>query len=163
MKKNRLIASQTGFSILELLVAMGILLIISAVAMANVPEMLRSFKQNNLRREFEFILRRAKSEAAQEGTRTILALENTGTEYSLGFDYLPYNSPAAADNVILNRTLDDEFAITSDQAIIFDSRGYLIDETGQLTQTSLIFYQSGQAIISGQIFSTGFLNYEGAY
>lgn len=163
MRHVSLQASQSGFSILELLVAMMILVVISSVAFANAPEVMRSFKQNNLRREFEFVLRRAKSEAAQEGTRTILAFENAGASYSVGFDYLPYNDPVAADEVFLSRAFGDDFTISSDQTIIFDSRGYLVDETGQLTQTFLTLYQQGQYLVTGQIFSTGFLNYEDMY
>lgn len=148
-----------GFSPLELLVTMGIFTILSLMAATSLPVMKQSFDRKNARQQLEFDLRRAKNEAVSAGARGSLIFAADGKSYSFGIDISPYNNPAAADSVMFIRTLPTGITMTSNQAVLFNSRGYLIDINGALSTTTLILKENGTAFQSASVYPTGYSHY----
>jgi prepilin-type N-terminal cleavage/methylation domain-containing protein len=153
--RNYRIEGERGFSILELCVVMAILAILAAIAVPDYSEVSGSFNRQASVSQVEFDLRRARAEALAAGTRGVVSIGGGGAQYSFGFDYLPYAEPAAAETEEFRRRLPAKITFSSSVELIFDSRGYLVDEDGNLTSAALSLSFDGTSFCSGTVLSTG--------
>lgn len=147
--------SEGGMTLLELLVAMGLFSILAFAGALQFGELVGSFNRNNARHDLEFDISRIRSEAGAEGTRVVLVVGATRTSYSIGFDRLPYASPPVIEVPLFRRNLPNDVTITGTQPLIFDSRGYVINEAGQLTNTVLTMSYQGRPYLTATVYPTG--------
>ena len=153
--------SERGFSLLELLATIAIFSIISAIAFIGMTPVFDSFNLQGAREQFDFDVRRSQSEALREGARGVLVLSVDGRGYSFGFDYPPYNNPAVYEKHKFTRVLPWDMTITgSRSAIIFDSRGRIIDELEVLTTITFNFTQHGEIAMQGTLYPSGAISFD---
>jgi len=158
--RQKLFKGESAFSIFEVMVVIALLAILTAVGVLNYSEFKDSFDRSNSLKQIEFDIRRAKAFAVKEGTRGILAPLNNGSSYSFGYDYLPFTVPAVADNQIFLQNLPGKVTVDFDSPLIFDSRGYLIDDFGALVTQKIELSQNGIQFAALEIFPTGAIEYD---
>ncbi|WKZ56849.1 MAG: type II secretion system protein [Bdellovibrionota bacterium] len=157
MKHQNFLAAQRGFTIVEMLVVALLLGIMSAIAAIEFVESRAVFQRDDARHQIQADIKRAKQEARAAGTRAlILPLEGTSS-YQVGVDFLPFNDPPSLDQIVLTRRLGSGFEVAFDQPMIFDGRGYLVDEDGELTSTTLTLEEDGEAFASATVYPTGYV------
>ena len=155
-----LIRSIHGFSVLELLVVMTIFALLTTLALPQFVSLESTFARSDSLQRVEFDLRRAKSEALAAGARTVVSFDDRGQGYSIGFDYLPFNDPPAADEIFLNETLPSTISLNSESStIIFDSRGFLIDDAGSPTTVDISLVENGAEYGTASISATGAITF----
>jgi Tfp pilus assembly protein FimT len=152
---------ESGFSIVELIVAVAVSLVLGAIAIPAYFELQLSMERGNKLREFESDLRRAKSEAIARGSRAIFETAPDGRSYTVGVDDRPFNAAVAADEVLLSRTLGNVVAVSPSLKVIFDSRGFLIDEVGSPTTATIQMDAHGTAYASASLTPTGSVSFTG--
>ncbi len=157
MRRDRI--TESGISALEIIAVMTIMFLFSALAMPEVATMLDSFEKRNFREQFELDVRMAKLQASAEGARSFISF-NADRTYTIGVDYPPYSTPAVADKVIATTSIPQEAGVLVSQSILFNSRGYLIDNTGQLSNLTFDLIFKGETFADGSIFATGSLSYQ---
>lgn len=159
--KFGLASRQAGFTMIELVVTLSLLSIMMGLGYPSLAELRRSFVRNSAKQQLDFDIHRAKSEAVKVGARTVMTVSGGGSVYSLGYDYPPYNSPAAADSgqSIFVRNLPRSFSISLSQALIFDSRGYVVDGNGILSNVNTTLSDNGTAFLGATVFPTGYIQY----
>jgi prepilin-type N-terminal cleavage/methylation domain-containing protein len=159
MGLRRDIHDQRGVTLIELLVGFAIFSSLTFLGATRVPSLIRSFTENNMRHEVEFDLRRARAEAASEGARVVFALRADGRGYTFGYDRLPYASPPAVEVVVAARNFGTNYTMTTSGTILFDSRGYLIDESQQLVSRTVELRYRNLAFAMGTIAPTGHIDF----
>lgn len=102
-------------------------------------------------------IRRARSEAASSGGRSVILISATGKSYSVGVDLEPYASPAAADTTLFQRALPSGLSLTASQTVTFDPRGYLINSSGNPTNIALTLFDHSNDFLSLTIYPTGYM------
>jgi prepilin-type N-terminal cleavage/methylation domain-containing protein len=152
------INSTDGFSLLELLFVMVIFAILTAIARPDLDAMSPSIARADAIKQVSFDLQRAKNEALAEGVRSILSVSGDGKSYSIGIDYLPYNDPPSADEVTLGEQLPANVTMGASQTVIFDSRGFLIDDAGAGTTASVNLSLKDAQFCTFDISAAGVLN-----
>jgi type II secretory pathway pseudopilin PulG len=145
----------SGMTMVEMIASLGIISIVGAIGIVNLPELTGSLDRNNLRHTLELDITRSQADASSMGSRVVFVFSNGGRTYRAGFDNLPYSDPPAIDTNIFTRTLKDSLAITPSQQIIFDSRGFLVNSLGQLTTTTVTVLRNGINTDTLTIYSTG--------
>lgn len=149
-----------GFTLIEMVVSIAILAVVSSFAVMSNSGLQRSFQRSNARQEFAFALRRAQVEATKEGTRVVFDAPAGASTYRFGFDYIPYNSPAAMDTTVATLALPSSITINFSSTLILDSRGYITDSDGLLVQRTVTLLQDGAQFASATIYPTGVVVYE---
>lgn len=147
--------ASSGMTLLELLVAMGLFSVLAFAGALQFGELMGSFNRNNARHDLEFDVSRIRSEAGAEGTRVVLVIGADRSFYSVGFDRLPYASPPVIEVPLFRRNLPNDVTVTATQPLIFDSRGYVINEGGQLTNTVLTLAYQGANYLTATVYPTG--------
>lgn len=145
----------TGFSVMELLVAMTLFSIMIGTAVVKVPALVNSFNRNAALQNVEFDLRRARAEAIAQGARGVVTILPGGNQYTFGIDYSPYSDPPVADSITFSRTLPRDVTFTSSEDILFDPGGYIIDAHSILNSSEVTLSQDGTTFCNGTIFSPG--------
>lgn len=159
-KSHRASSSERGISLMEMLVTVTLLAVVAKTATHNVSELLDSFDRSTARNAIEFDLRRARAQAAAQGTRTIFEIDADGGGYTVGYDYIPYSAPPAIAEDAFTRNLPTGITIATDQTIIIDSRGYIVDEGGELTQTSIVLSEDEVSYAESTLYPTGYFDYD---
>lgn len=149
---------QRGVTMLEVLVALALSAVISASMLPQFSAVKSSYNRNDARQQLAFDLRRLMSRARKDGAQGAMTISADGRQYTLGLDHFPYSSPPNIDTVILTRTLPNAITVTSTAQVLFDSRGFLIDNQGSLTTLTLALQSSGNAYYSATLYPTGFLD-----
>ncbi len=122
-----------GFTAIELLVAIGLVGILTTFAWPELKALQSSYQRQDTRASFEFDLRRARAEAMSRGARAIITFAANGKSYSIGEDHLPYNTTSATpDSIMYSTRLPSSTSIflSSGNKIIFNSHGFLSDVSG---------------------------------
>jgi prepilin-type N-terminal cleavage/methylation domain-containing protein len=135
--------SSRGFSVFELLVALGILSIISATAVPATRSMRISVERGEALNQLEFDLRRIRTEAVATGLLAVFRINPDGKTYTTGFDLLPYASPPAIEEVAFSSKLPNSVSLTSATAVYFDSRGFLVNASSDPTTCEIILSSEG--------------------
>lgn len=147
-----------GFTAAELVVAIGITGILMLVGIPRYIELNQSFARDKAIREFESVVRRARSEALRRGTRVILT-STSGTDYQLGVDIAPFSNTLVPDSVISRYVLPTNTTLTLTQNIAFSTRGLVIDTFGDPTTVNASFLYSGSNFCSASILSSGVVQF----
>lgn len=155
-----LLLEQRGFSFLEFLISVSIFFLILAAGIPQYSELSHSYLRNQASQQFKFDLKRFRTETLAEGTRGIVNIDSAGKTYSFGYDHLPFNDPPNFDSEIYSRTLPENIYLQGTDQIIFDSRGYAVDEDGNLATIAVPMYQLNQGFGQTIIFPVGSIRFE---
>ncbi len=153
--------SETGFSLIEMMVAMVILALVTAAAAPNFADLSASFDRMNARSNLLQDLKRAQAESLTKGCRGIFEINPSGTGYTFGCDYLSYDasSPPSADEVSFEREMPSNVTIASDAQIIFNSRGQSVSESDVIATRTLTMSKTvggtTEQFVSGTLMGTG--------
>ena len=149
-----------GFTIIELLSSLAIFFIIMSIGAPQVRQILHSIDRATAIKQVEFDLRRVRSEALAQGVRFIVLWNNDGHTFTAGADYVPYNDPASYDEMFFSSTIQSPISlIPSPPLMIFDSRGFLVDDTGNLINATIGFYYNGSQYGASTLSATGELSW----
>jgi prepilin-type N-terminal cleavage/methylation domain-containing protein len=161
---HKSIRQTRGFTILELLAAIGVLTVLFSIASVNLFAMKSSFDRNNARQSFEYDLRQARSAALSSGVRIVITLAADQKSYTVGKDLLPYDTTNGNhDSILFTTVLPNNITLTFSgtgaeaSKLIFTSRGFLSDiggnrNTSQRT-ASLLF--NGTSFATATIYPVG--------
>jgi len=144
----RIIRNCTGVTVVEIVTVLSIIAILSAISLPAVFWMYSEYERASARESLQTAILRASSRASALATRVVFAFDNTGHGYSVGPDYTPLASPASPETIERTGELPRSVTINPTQPLLFDSRGYLVDATGQLTEAHLVLSQNGTAFTS---------------
>lgn len=157
--KNCIIKSERGFSLSELIATLCIAGIFMGIAVPSFSVLTKAQSKRAAREAFESFLKQAQTTAMTRGARVILTSQSSGSYYTLGTDYPPYNSPVNPDSTTLRLYLPKNVSITTSQRIIFSSRGQLVNSAGQANSSNINMSIGGSSFASGTLYSTGALIY----
>lgn len=150
----------------EFLVALSISSVVAYITIPRFTEINASMHRINARKFVLLDLRRAQAETVKNGCRGIVTIAANSNSYTFGCDYLAYdtNVPPQADVIIFSRTLPNSFFISSDDTIIFNSKGQIVDELGFIDSRQITLSESAHGPMNqyatGQILGTGLFEYE---
>jgi Tfp pilus assembly protein FimT len=122
--------SHKGITTIELLITMGIMFAVTSAGALSYRFLMSSFHQSASRNQYEADISRAKSEALREGTRVVIEFLPSGNGYQVGFDYLPFDAPPAIETLVFQRQFPRRITVSPTTQMVFDSRGFSIDEDG---------------------------------
>ena len=148
-----------GFSAIEIIVTLVMVSILAAFAVPRFIEMNRSLGRGDAMSQVDFDLMRARSEALASGARTYFTLSNQGSRYSVSADYLPYSSSMSGDSTILNAELPSGISLSTSRQLVFDSRGFVIDEQGNPSSITITFRSDGAKFGSAVLSPTGYYQF----
>lgn len=154
LKLNRLFKNQ-GFSLYEVLGVMTILGLLSVTGLQQYAVTLQSFRKMEAIQKFKSDVRRAKLESLAQGGHGALISDSGINGYRMGIDYFPYGSSPAIENELFAASLNERILLSLSAPLIFDSRGFMIDETGVPTSAAFSFSYDGVDYCSGTIYSSG--------
>jgi Tfp pilus assembly protein FimT len=146
---------ESGFSVMELLVVVTISTAIAASVIPGFTTMRGDLQKNNLKNSFAFDLRRARSEAIAAGTRVILSTSESGAQYELGIDEVPFNADGIPDQIFASKNIQAGFTVSASKKFIFDSRGFLVDLSGEIISDTIMLMHHGQSFYNGTILPIG--------
>lgn len=152
------LSTERGYSLLELLIVCVLFAILTHSALSGFPELMRSVNRNTARQQLEFDFKRARAEALSHGARGVLTVNASGTGYSLGIDYAPFDGTNDVD--VFTRELPTGVLLTLSTPLIFSSSGYTIDTAGALTSVTVTLGDDEGTILSGTLYPVGSLDYE---
>lgn len=155
----RRFAAASGFTMLEMVTTLFLLAIVTAVGILNFQPFRDSFRRHTTRQNLDFDIHRAREEAVKAGARGILTVNSGGTSYTVGLDVYPFNSTGTIETTLFTRNLPHNFTLSASQSIIFDSRGFLIDASGAVTNTTLTLSDHGTQYLSGTVYPTAYVNF----
>ena len=159
------INSQRGVTIFELMMSIIVTAIIAYVAIPRFDELNVSMERMNVRKTLLLDLRRAQAETVTHGCRGIFTIAASQKSYSFGCDYLAYDPtvPPSPDMIIYNRTLPNHFYISSDDTIIFNSKGQITDELGFIDSRTVTLSDTSTGVVTpfatGTILGTGLFEF----
>jgi len=149
---------EEGFSALELIVVLSLSALLLGSFAPHSTGITGAFDRGSALKQFDADLRRARANAVAEGVRAVIKMRDARDGYQVGFDYPPYNDPIAIDELSFEGPLPNNITIFSDD-IVFDPRGYSVDETGSLRTTVITLKHKGNAYSAGTLSPAGFLDY----
>lgn len=160
-KTLRSSCGSAGFTILELIVVIMMLSILAHGAVSGTMATLKSADKNSARVQVVQDLRRAQATSVTEGCRGIFEVINSGSQYTYGCDYLPYDTDPipSADSITFTGTLPNGITMTTDSLIIFNSRGQVVNTNYSLVTRTVTLTTVGQDFATGTLRATGFFSY----
>lgn len=153
--KKRLLKSERGFSLSELIVTLCVAGIFMGIAVPSFSVLTKAQSKRAARESFEAFVKQAQATAMTRGARVILTSRSSGRYYTLGIDYPPYNSPANPDATSRRLYLPKNVSVTTSQRIIFSSRGQLISASGAANSSNINMTIGGTSFASATLYSTG--------
>ncbi|NBW40782.1 type II secretion system protein [bacterium] len=164
--KSLRLKKASGFSLLDLLVAISIIGIVGFLGIPQIQNISASFNRLNTRTVFIQDLKQAQAKALTEGCRGIFTFLEDNSGYSFGCDYLAYDSsyPPQADIISFSRSFPSGISVNPSQQIIFNSRGLPVDANDIINSVSVNFVDSSggsvYAFASGTLFATGLFSFD---
>lgn len=161
-----------GFTMLELIVAISIAAIVGSFALVNLGGISTDFNQTDSQTQFRKHLRLAQLQSVNEGGRGVLVLVNNGTGYEFGYDYITNGydtvAPATYDSGYREwvETFPADIKAVMSASIIFDSRGRVVDPSGELSSVSVALYDTSSGsdvqFAIGCLSTIGVLSFDGS-
>ncbi len=157
--------SETGASLLELLVGIIVLAIVSVLAIPQMGVMQNSFNRFNARAQLLEDIKFAQAYSITEGCRGVLSINASGKDYTFGCDYLDYDivGDPEPDSVILSREVPGDVQISASSIAIFNSRGQSINQSGVVTNVTFTLNSKIKDVredfASGLLLGTGVFKY----
>lgn len=152
--------TEKGFTLFELLVAMSIFAIMLATALPNLSEVFNSFERNSFLSQVVADLSEARALSLSKGARGVFSISEDGSSYSFGIDTLELNDPPSADTILFNRNFSSKNSLSASSTILFSSRGYLVDEYGELVNININLARNNEQFCSGTIYTVGSFLYD---
>jgi prepilin-type N-terminal cleavage/methylation domain-containing protein len=152
--KMQVVSKEQAFTLIEILVVLSILGVLSLMGMSRMFELQSSFRRHEARQMFLSDIKRARAAALSQGARVHI-LPTTANEYEIGVEYRPYEATPSADSILFRRDLGSSVEMVLSDTISFDSRGYLIDEDGEMTSVTFSLTDQGAEFEAGTIFALG--------
>ena len=149
----------SGFSLLEILVTLVLLGLLANVALPEIDKLRTTLSKRQAENQFEVDLRRARAEALASGGRAVLWVASDNRSYSIGSDYLPFSGAGQADSTLYTTRLPSGITIVSSNRIIFDTRGFLVNETGSPVSRTLSLSLRGEVFSSVAITPIGMVTF----
>jgi len=141
--------------------------IVAHTAVPNLRTLNGSILRMNARMQVLQDLRQAQALTVVQGCRGIFKVINSGTGYTFGCDYLPYDvtSPPSHDALFFTRNFPNGFSIATSTNVIFSSRGNLVNEAGDIASATLsltdsVYSGSPTVFGSGTIYGTGVFDFD---
>lgn len=158
-------SSESGFTLLNMLVAMSLTAIVAGIGVGHLNKLSETFHRLNARNYVLEDLKRAQAETITEGCRGIINVAADGKSYTYGCDYLAYD-PAAdphSDSVKFQRVLPENITLAASGPVIFDSRGQTVDINAIVTNITLVLSErvgaSSSPFATGTLLGTGVFSY----
>ena len=156
MIRSSFTSDHAGFSVVDLLVTLAITALFAIIAIPQYRAVAAAFARDGAVQQIEYDIRRAKAEAVSRSVHGVIEVSTDGETCTVGVDLVPFASPPEIDEVISEGTMPSTTSIeTADNRLIFDSRGFLIDDTGAPITGTINFNQDDQLYAVGTIYSTG--------
>lgn len=156
--KNNSFKAQRGFSVVELVVTLGVAGILIGTAVPSMEALVNSFARSDAIQQLQFDLNAAKSLALAEGATAVFAWTDGGGGYNVGLDYFPTQNPPVIEEIKFARNIQSSVTVGFSANIVFDSRGFVIDSYGQPTSASVMLYSDGSTICEGTLSPIGILS-----
>lgn len=152
---------------MELIVAMGVSCILTAVAAMHYSDLEGGFHRFDARAHLLEDIKTAQAFTLAQGCRGIFRFASDGKSYTFGCDYLDYDvtDPPAADSIEFTRTLGGDVTIDASDTVILNSRGQTVDKDDVLINITFELRSkkegsSPEAFASGQLLATGIFSYD---
>lgn len=158
---SQVLKSEDGFNMIEIVVTLSVAVILASTAVSQFTEINTVFDRWNARTLLLQDIRFAQAKSVTQGCRGVIEIAAGGNSYTFGCDYLDYDTsaPIEADVDFLTRTLPNDINFSSDDTIIFNPKGQIIDPTGALDSRSLTLTDTGgessSVFSTAQIYATG--------
>jgi hypothetical protein len=157
--------SQSGITLLDIMIAMGIFSIIIGMSLPKLTELRLSYDRYYGRQILESTILKGKARTLEWGARGIMTFIDGGTRLSYGLDFLPYSETFVADDILFSNDLPEtiNMEVTNPLAatkIIFDSRGFIIDEDGEYISPRVDLMQGGKIYCIIELYTAGSLHFE---
>jgi Tfp pilus assembly protein FimT len=153
---------EKGFTVAELLVVLAFTAIMAATALPRMSDFREVMHRNNA--EFQVIqhLRWLQAKAVEQGCRGVLKVSDNKRVYSMGCDYIPFDDSPEPDfdTLFSSHPLPGEVRISSDDIIVFNTRGQVIDSSGNLQTRTVTLSYGAIPYKSGTLRPTGFFDYD---
>lgn len=162
MKKSyvtTILSNNRGTTIFDVLITIALVSSIAAIAIPNGSKIQDSFNRATALAQVHTDLRRARAEAVAAGARTVLSISVAQNSYDVGLDFAPYTTPPVIETRRFGGALPTGITIQTSADIIFDPRGYLVDDSGDPTQIDLTFLEDGTSYKVGTLYAAGYLDY----
>jgi len=158
-RNNLRFFSENGATLFEVMATALVFVALSALAVPNLVELKGSFERHRGKAEFQSAIREAKARAVSEGTRAILNVSTDGASYTFGFDLVPFNDPPKEDSTESIRDLPENVTLSLSNPVVFNSQGYLIDETGSLANVNAELKYFGDTYCKATVYASGYTDY----
>lgn len=147
-------SSEAAFSSIELLVVLTMIAILTYSGTQQYISTLGAFTRMTSINQFQSDIRRARIESITQGGRGIVELTSNGG-YRMGIDYWPFDSGATIETQLFATTFSSEIEFEASGDMIFNSRGFLVDEGGLPTTVTFNFKFRGGEFCDGFVYSSG--------
>jgi Tfp pilus assembly protein FimT len=144
-----------GSSLFEMLIVLMLMAILAKIAAPSMFSTSEVAKRDNAIRSFEFDIARLRTEALSSGVRALMNTANSGSTYIGGIDVLPYAATVHMDQQVFSSSLPDGITVNFADTIIFDSRGFPVDDIGQSTTYTAAFTSHGEHFCDAAISVSG--------
>lgn len=145
---------EAAFSSIELLVVLVMLAILTYSGTQQYISTLGAFTRMTSINQFQSDIRRARIESITQGGRGIVALDGTGG-YRMGIDYWPFDNGVNIETQLFSTVFSSEVEFEATGDMIFNSRGFLVDDDGLPTTVTFSFRFRGEEFCDGFVYSSG--------
>lgn len=135
--------TEAGYSILETIAVLGILMVLTLFAIPSFPAIFQTTRAAQLEGTLAEIVQRTQQTAKLRQARAYISLNNQGDAYSVWLDFYPYSTSPSPEQLAFQGALPERTAISGVQEIIFDSRGVQISQSGAVTTAALALQIDG--------------------
>lgn len=151
---------EQGVTLFEVLLAQLILLLMVSLAVPAYAVLQRSYEKELVKQQFASDIRYARERAYTNGAKSFIVIQPDSNFYTVGLDYLPYNVIPYEDTSDLIRTLATELSLYSDDTIIFNAEGVLVDANGSPASVEVQFLEKSIVFANARIFPTGVVDFD---
>jgi Tfp pilus assembly protein FimT len=148
---------QNGSTILEVVITLAITSILGLVAMLGFSTIRSSFEKNESRAQLQADLKVLRNSAIERGARAFLLVNQTGTSYSVAFDYPPYSTTPSAEALLFSRALPRGITLSISAVVIVNSKGFTISSDGAVTTSTITLALHSHPFLSATLYPTGVL------
>lgn len=145
----------SGFCALEMVCAIAISLVLLAIGVTGWSQTLGAFNRSSTISLLVSDIQRAKSEAITNGGRGHFEFLNATNTYRFVMDYPPYDTPLATEHVVFTGELPNGITVEPSQPLLFNSRGFIIDTSGDISSLTLNISQNDEPFESMTVYPTG--------
>lgn len=150
-------STQGGFTSVELMVVVAMVSILTFTGAQQYLSTLGAFTRMTAISKFQSDVQRARTESIAQGGRGIMIPALTGAGYQMGIDYWPFGSSVAIEKQLFTTDFGNEVGFEASGPIIFNSRGFLVDDAGAPTTITMSFTFRGGQYCAGELYSSGVL------